>query len=206
MFTYCNCGCNFAPTEWHSEHERVGRACHPRIRHFGTWSRAFGSEPVRRHRGVQEVRKSWRRRLVLIPPSGRQVWCLSRRDQQYRKSSWGWRCTTLPQKQWNHTTWTLLLSIRDGLLWKSMLTILFDITMSTLARSNDDGVAKFCRFLWWPFYSNTLEARQGLPAVRSYDNEFLGSITGGEDSRRVPDESYRFITMICNLEMELEVF
>ena len=79
--------------------------------------------------------------------------------------------------------------------------------MSSLARSNDDGIAKFRRFLRRPFYFDTLEVRQGpISVIGSTDSKFLGPITGGEDSRWVPDESYRFPAVIGDLQLELEVF
>ena len=82
---------------------------------------------------------------------------------------------------------------------------MFDNAMSALARCNNDGVAKFSRFLGWPFYSDTPEVRLGIFAIRRGDNKFLGPIAIGEDSRWVPDEGYRLLTVICNSELELEV-
>ena len=78
--------------------------------------------------------------------------------------------------------------------------------MSSLARSNDDGIAKFSCFLRRPFYFDTLEVRQDISTIGSTNSEFLGPITGGKDSRRVPDESYRFPAVIGDLQLELEVF
>jgi hypothetical protein len=82
---------------------------------------------------------------------------------------------------------------------------MLDSSNSSFARTNDDSIANFSRFLRRPFYFDTLEVRQSVFAIGGVDNEFRGSITGGEDSRRVLEESYRFLTIIGDTQVDLEV-
>ena len=101
---------------------------------------------------------------------------------------------------------TTTVLIHDGLIFKSVLTILFANIVSGLARINDDDIVKFSRFLMGPFLFDPLEVRRDISTAGSTNSEFLGPMTGGEDSRRVPDESYRFPAVIGDLQLELEVF
>ncbi len=92
-----------------------------------------------------------------------------------------------------------------NLCLESLLTIVIDWSNSRFARSEDDGHAKFSRSQRRKLYFDSLESRLVLSTIGRANRKFWGPIGGREDSRGVPDEGYRFGTMIRDGYLELKM-